>query len=146
MSKASSYEFTAEENTVFRNLAQYMRNVGIFFSLLGIATAAGAVYLLYEGNKILGKLPGEIDTSLLQKASGTVLLFGALCLALGLFTRHAASSFRLVADTEGSDIEHLMSALGALKKLYFILFIIAAIGLAAIVIQIWIPLLLATLA
>lgn len=146
MSQAPNYEFTAEENKTFRNLAQYMRNVGMFFSLLGILAAGGAIYILYEGNRVLEKLPADVDVSILQQAVGTVILFGALCLALGLFTRGAASSFRLVVDTEGDDISHLMNALTALKRLYFILFIIAAIGLAGLVIQLYVPLLLGWLA
>ncbi len=90
------YEFSDEENTVFRQLALRMRVVGIALLTWGIL----------QGPKIL--------------ADGDI---GAIMLSLGLMTSgvwtiRTAHSFRAIHQTQGSDIAHLMSALRSVHKLY----------------------------
>jgi hypothetical protein len=57
-------------------------------------------------------------------------------LLIGIWTLNAGKSFRLVVDTKGHDIPHLMNALNSLRKLYTLMFWILIIGLVFIVIAI----------
>jgi hypothetical protein len=57
-------------------------------------------------------------------------------LLIGIWTLNAGKSFRLVVETKGHDIPHLMSALNSLRKLYTLMFWILIIGLAFMVIAI----------
>jgi hypothetical protein len=57
-------------------------------------------------------------------------------LLIGIWTINAAQSFKLVVETKGRDIPHLMAALTALRKLYTIMFwlLIAALALVLLAI------------
>jgi hypothetical protein len=66
---------------------------------------------------------------------------GAVYLAIGLWTRKAAASFSEIVDTEGSDVDHLMGALGQLLKLYrlqyWMIMIILVVAVLAFVVSIF---------
>jgi len=84
-----------------------------------------------------------VVASVLIGLAGLVALFfapliGALYIILltpqlliGIWTINAANSFKLVVDTRGHDIPHLMNALTSLRKLYTLMFwfLIAALVL-----------------
>jgi hypothetical protein len=57
-------------------------------------------------------------------------------LLIGIWTINAANSFRLVTDTRGHDIPHLMNALTSLKKLYTLMYWLLIIGLICMVLAI----------
>lgn len=93
------YEFDQTQNQLIRDLAQKMRFVSYFLIALG-------VLLVIDGIVSIAK--GEIGGII----TGVVQIF------IGLWTRKAASSFQLIVDTQGSDMENLIGALGELRKLY----------------------------
>jgi hypothetical protein len=64
------------------------------------------------------------------------IITGVVQIIIGVWTNKAASSFKLIVNTQGNDIENLMGALGELRKLYTLQYwllilslIFAALGL-----------------
>jgi hypothetical protein len=62
------------------------------------------------------------------------LIGGILYLCMGVWTRAAARSFQQVVDTQGSDISHLMNALGELLKLYDLLYMVILLVIVILII------------
>ena len=58
--------------------------------------------------------------------SGITIFFGsienlftaAFYIFIGIWTRNAGQAFQSIVDTEGSDMSHLMNAIGNLEKLF----------------------------
>jgi hypothetical protein len=96
----NNYEFSKEQNTLISDLAKKLRFVGIGFVVLGVLQAALAM----------------INTTMFGKLSG--VLGGTLLGSIGIFMMRASGSFKFIVDTEGHDIEHLMTALAALLSMY----------------------------
>lgn len=96
----SNYEFSPEQNTLISNLAKKLRFVGIAFVVLGVLQALLAM----------------VNTTMFGKLTG--ILGGLLLGSLGVFMMRASGSFRYIVETEGHDIEHLMSALDSLLSMY----------------------------
>src|SRR5262245_60017069 len=134
------YEFTQEHNTTIDALAGRMRGVGLFLIVIAILNflfAALVVLVIYRA-----KLPQTYVDAVLNKAGEAAktdvktqlenlppdnhlwgIAIGSavnalLYLLIGVWTRHAGKSFRLIVDTRGNDISLLMSALSALNKMY----------------------------
>lgn len=99
-----SYEFTPEQNTLFSNLAAKLRIVGIAFMVLGVLQS----FLAFVNNGTFGVITG--------------VLGGILFAVIGVLMVNAASSFKLIVDTEGQDISNLMQALSSLLSMYTIQF------------------------
>ena len=57
-------------------------------------------------------------------------------LLIGIWTINAANSFRLIVDTRGHDIPHLMHALTSLRKLYTLMFWLLIITFVLIVVAV----------
>lgn len=98
-----TYEFRGEENRLIGGLAGVMRFVARFQLVVGGVMLVAAVL------------------TALQRSWGVSLALlsqGILQVAVALWVMRAAHSFRQVVDTEGRDIEHLMGALGELKKVF----------------------------
>jgi uncharacterized membrane protein len=109
---SSRYEFSEEDNRIFRQLALRMRVVGVALITWGIL----------QGPPIFRH--GDL---------------GALVLALGLlvtgiWTIRAAHGFRAIDRTQGSDISHLMSALKSVHNLYTLVASVIAVIVVWIVI------------
>ncbi len=116
----NGYEFTAEQNAVIRDLGRKMQGVGIFMIVLGVLSLAGfAVGLLGPRAPNLVWIP-----------------IAAFFLLIGLWTVRAAREFRQVAETEGQDIPHLMTALEELRKFYTLHFWLFVVYLVLIVLTI----------
>lgn len=96
----SNYEFSTEQNTLISDLAKKMNFVGIAFVVLGVLQALLAIV----NATMFGKLTG--------------ILGGMLLGMIGLFMMRASGSFRYIVETEGHDIDHLMSALASLLSMY----------------------------
>ncbi|TAE22018.1 MAG: hypothetical protein EAZ92_16255 [Candidatus Kapaibacterium sp.] len=99
-STGSNYEFSPAQNTLISNLAKRLNFVGIAFIVLGVLQA----FLAMVNTTMFGKLTG--------------ILGGALLGSLGVFMSRASGSFKFIVETEGQDIEHLMSALASLLSMY----------------------------
>lgn len=105
--QTGEYEFGVVHDALFSSLARTMMFVGamlIFFGVLGLCAA------LLE---ILG--PGGSAAIVDGLATG---LQATISLALGIWTRKAAGSFRDIATTEGTDMTHLSFALEGFRKIY----------------------------
>ena len=107
------YEFDEGENAVFSSLASGMKFVGVVLMILGALS-------------ILSALAGNFGAA----------VNGVIYLLIGIWTRSAANSIRAIVDTEGSDIMHLMNAMGHLKKLFNLQKWLLIIGMVGIVLMI----------
>lgn len=111
------YEFNNTQNQLIRELSQKMRFVSYFLIVLG-------ALLILAG--ILSFRLGGLST----------IIQGIVQLIVGIWTAKAATSFQLIVKTQGSDIENLMHALGALRKLYALQYWVFIIALVLVFIGI----------
>ncbi|MEW5860956.1 MAG: hypothetical protein AB1861_26885 [Cyanobacteriota bacterium] len=93
------YEFDQTQNQLIRDLAQKMRFVSYFLIALGVLLVIAGIISIRRG-----EIGGIIN--------------GVVQILIGFWTSKAASSFQRIVDTQGSDMENLMGALGELRKLY----------------------------
>lgn len=114
------YEFNELQNVTLRVLASRMKLVGIFYIAIGGLIAAVGFLVLFF-------LPG---------AGIVYMLLAIPNLVIGIWTSTASSSFRLIVETKGYDIDHLMNALEALRKLYTLQFWMLIISIAFVLLVI----------
>jgi hypothetical protein len=112
------YEFTFAQDEVIRSLAGKMKFVGVFYVL-----ASAIVGLAGLASLFFAPVIGVIYMVLLTPE-----------LLIGIWTINAANSFRLIVDTRGHDIPHLMHALTSLRKLYNLIFWLLIISFVLIVV------------
>lgn len=98
------YEFSTEHNTLFTNLASKLRTVGITFIVLGVLQS----FLALINAGTFGIITGVAG--------------GVLFAVIGVLMVNAASSFKLIVDTEGKDIDNLIQALRSLLSMYTVQF------------------------
>jgi hypothetical protein len=118
--KVQAYEFTPAQDSIIRALSKKMNFVGYFYIVVSALVGLAGLGLLFI-NAFLGLFY-------------MVLLTPELL--IGIWTLTAGKSFRMVVDTKGQDIPHLMNALDSLRKLYTLTFWILIIGLVFMVIAI----------
>jgi len=119
-SQPVGYEFTTTQNESIRVLSRRMTFVGIFYVVASVLIGlAGLVALFFA------PLIGVLYIILLTPQ-----------LLIGIWTINAANSFKLVVDTRGHDIPHLMSALSSLWKLYTLMFWLLIVALVFMVVAI----------
>ncbi|MGD1701754.1 hypothetical protein [Dapis sp. BLCC M229] len=106
------YEFDGSQNELILDLSNKMRFVSYFL-------IAGGILAVIIG--LLGLNPG-------------VIIQAVVDILIGVWTLKAASSFKLIVDTEGNDIVNLMGALGELRKLYRLQYWLLIIALVFLVI------------
>lgn len=111
------YEFSSSQNELITQLAEKMRFVAYFTIGLGVLVAIAGLFTF---------LRGGISN----------IITGVVQIIIGVWTNKSASSFKLIVNTQGNDIENLMGALGELRKLYTLQYwllilslIFAALGL-----------------
>jgi len=92
---SNQYEFSSTQNAAFSSLAGAMKFVGIVMMVLGGLMVASV---------LVGNIAGAIQ--------------GVIQILVGLWTKSAANSIEGIVNTEGNDIDHLMSAVGDLDRLY----------------------------
>lgn len=103
----SEYEFSAEQNTVIRDLAGVMSVAGLVLMALAI------VAILYVGVFVAS-----------AARDPTPMVFAAFCAPMviaGFWVRGAAEPLLKIVDTEGRDITHLMNALSELRRIFALL-------------------------
>jgi len=106
MTDGRGYEFTPDQNAVFRRLAGAMSFVGAAMSVPGVIVAVTAVYLaVVKGPQV-------------AEALGVVL--GVLLLVMAVNLIRAAQHFHRIATTKGHDIENLMVAVAEMTRVYAI--------------------------
>ena len=115
-----TYEFTTVQDDIIRSLSKKMNFVGYFYIVASALVGLAGLGLMFVNAWI-----GLFYMILLTPE-----------LLIGIWTLTAGKSFRLVVDTKGQDIPHLMNALNALRKLYTLTFWILIIGLVFMVLAI----------
>ncbi|HEX8201867.1 MAG TPA: hypothetical protein VF590_15430 [Isosphaeraceae bacterium] len=122
----AQFEFGAAENRVFEDLAAKLRFVGVTTTLIG------GLIGLYGLFGLLATLHRGVAAAPLLVVLGAGLLIGVI----GLWTRRAGVEFRLVAETTGKDITHVMGALENIHRLYVAQYwiLLAALGFFVLVI------------
>ncbi len=119
-SQPHGFEFTPVQSDVIRSLSRRMNFVGTIYLIASIIVGlAGLVALMF---------------SPLVGAFYFLLLIPELL--VGIWTIHAAHSFRQVVDTQGHDIPHLMKALSSLRKLYTLMLWLLIAALAFMILAI----------
>jgi uncharacterized membrane protein len=114
------YEFTSAQDDIIRALAGKMKFVGIFYIVASCFVGlAGLISLFF---------------SPLISAFYLVLLTPELL--IGIWTINAAQSFKLIVETRGRDIPHLIGALTALRKLYTLMFWLLIVALVLVLLAI----------
>lgn len=104
------YEFDGSQNSLIQDLSQKMQFVSYFFMVMGGLTVIGGLFTLFKGGL-------------------SNIITGVIYFVIGLWTGKAASSFKMIVDTEGNDIENLIGALGELRKLYSLQYWLLIIGI-----------------
>lgn len=154
----SQYEFNEDQNRIIGGLATRMSIVGTVTLVAGVllllASGLGVFLSLGKGSSLPANLPAEVVTAMGSATAqlqqfGDLAWYGALAglfealilVALGVFARRAARRFRLVVDTRGDDITHLMGALDAQRRLFGVvatlLVLAVLIGVANTGFQLW---------
>jgi hypothetical protein len=103
------YEFTPAQDEVIGSMARWTGIFSWFALISGTVLALFGVLQLPEGA--------------LNIIGGSVYLF------IGMWFRGAAKSLRMVVDTEGDDIAHLMSALENLRSAFMAMVVILGVGI-----------------
>jgi hypothetical protein len=115
------FEFKAEHNPKFARLGTLMQLVGgVDLAMTVVAAAAFLVTVI--------ALPAFSPVLLLYIVPVVVPA------AVGVWTIRAGTRFSLIATTRGSDVGHLMTAIGELTKLYLLQVVSFVLGIAAAVI------------
>ena len=124
MNTAAGYEFTEQENEVFRGLVSGMKRAG------GAIAGGSSILLAYQ-------LAQHFNVSLSKAGSVSGLYyldFGIWCLlsCVGILVAallvKATSGFHAVIHTQGDDIKHLMSGLEKLRSIVNLIFVTALFG------------------
>ncbi len=103
-----NYEFTDEQNGMLTVLSRRMKYVGLLQIFLGVLIGCFCALTIVH-QPLLGI---------------SYLLQTLLAATFGVWTNSASYSFKLIVDTTGRDIDHLMNAVGELRKLYNLQFIL----------------------
>lgn len=105
-STAREFEFGSAENEVFTSLAASMRFVSGGSVALAAVLLLSAVALAASGG--VRALPFALG----QSVAAAVLII------TGLWLRAASRSVDAIVRTEGSDVSHLMTAMGGLARMF----------------------------
>ena len=118
------YEFNEAQNRVIQGLSEKMKFVSIFLIVVGLLQVVGGI------------LPAVLSQSV-DAIGFESIIGGFIYILIGVWGAGAANSFRQVVDTEGNDIDHMMSALGDLKKAatitYWLLIIFIVLLVAGVI-------------
>ena len=100
---SDKYEFNDDENDVIRKLLRTMH------SSSRLMAGFGSVFLLSGGWKAMHH--SWLD-------GGDSLIIAAILYGVYFFTRSISVKLQAIIDTEGSDIQHLLSVISDVTKLY----------------------------
>lgn len=122
------YEFDQSQNWLIHELAEKMRFVSYFLIALGVLFILLGITSLKTGD--FGSAGSAVQ--------------GILQIVVGIWTKQAATSFQLIVNTQGGDIQNLMGALGELRKLYTLQYWIFLIAVVLVIIAIVLTLIIGT--
>lgn len=110
-----AYEFTEGQNAVIGKTASRTRIWGTLTLMGGVITLLIGLLAALTSSQSFGAIAGIV-----------YLLLAAIPIYLGVQFRNAGSALKSVVQTEGSDIEHLMVALGSLSQAFLVQLVAAA--------------------
>jgi hypothetical protein len=120
---SDEYEFTTYENSVLLTLAGRMKIVGVVSVVFALVQTLAAVVLVrFDGGAGLLR---SIVLALLSSILGAMLLA-------------SAKEFRAIATTEGSDLAHLMTALGRLSQFFLVQAGLIVVGLGVMALALFV--------
>ncbi len=117
-SLATGYEFTSAQDLIIRTTGSRARTWGILTLISGGLTALAGVLAVFTAESF-----GVI-------AAIIYALLAAIPIFVGLNFLRAGKALGSVVTTQGSDIDHLMEAMGSLGKALFIQIVSALIWVA----------------
>lgn len=103
------YEFNEQENESLSSLATLMR---LFAQSLFLVGAMQAVYVCVSAQEVLSQSPTMVPTL------AATLVAGLVCMGVALFLKQAAERFDAIVETEGNDVDHLMTAFTKLQNFF----------------------------
>lgn len=130
--RTDNYEFNEAENEVIGKLSNRMYWVAIVFLIFGGIK-------IFEGLQSLLLDLKLTDTLLRDMVQHFVL--SIMYVIMGILTLSVSQSFKLVVNTEGSDIENMMNAVRSLTKLQTVALILVTLTTLS-TLAVWIPFLL----
>jgi hypothetical protein len=114
----AGYEFSPDQERTIASVGSSMRLVGIVLLFAGVL---------------------QIGAALIAVASGNAVSFavqGIIAFILGTFTLQAGTSFQDIVTTKGRNIDYLMEALIALRKLYRVQVCLLIISLVVVALSV----------
>ena len=121
------YEFNNSENRIIRKLSQAMRYLSVAFIALGLAYILSGALFAWRTKSFLP----FINSSFL----------GFIAVLFGCWTGEAATDFKSIVETHGSDIDSLLHALKELRKLFSLQFGLTLLMLVTVIASAIAPLL-----
>jgi hypothetical protein len=118
--KGDEFEFADSHNLVFDGLAKAAMIVAVVEIVLAVASAVPGVMALIV-----------LNTPIVLKAFIQVLVFGVM----GLWTLGASKHVKLIVSTEGNDVDHLMTAMSSLRKLFLMQSVVFLVMLVTVALE-----------
>lgn len=118
----NSYEFSGSQNELIQDLSKKMVFVSYFLIVAGVLNIIIGALAIFRGGGSEGLSAGL-----------STIIQGVVTIVIGKWTLNAGSAFKAIVNTQGTDVENLMGALGELRKLYTLQFWVLIIALVFIV-------------
>lgn len=120
---AAGYEFTAEQNEIFKGLVRNMMRSGIVIAM------ASLILFAYHMVDHFGISLGGTPSSAIYYVDLTLwcLISVVGVIVAGLLVR-ATAAFTAVIHTQGNDVDHLMQGLARLRGVLQLVFSAATVG------------------
>lgn len=109
----ANFEFTQEQDSVFLQLVNSMRAFGAISIVIGCLVTYSGVALILDGSSSLVTI---------ARAGQGIAAF-----LVGFIWWSSASRFRAIADTQGNDIDHLISGIKTLSSGFLLIMLFAFI-------------------
>lgn len=123
-SPPSTYEFSAPENVLIRQLVDAMRFVAAAsLALGGLVLILGLASVLTQGRAVLGPALGNFAQCL-------------VFVLIGVWLQRAVEAFTKVTETTGNDITHLLHAISELTRVFSLQRTVFVLALLATVLSI----------
>ena len=133
------YEFSADENMTLNHLSGALMKLGVMVLMAGILFVAYLIVSFIDPPSLMAV--SETGHSILSAADYAVwIAISLLVIYLSIMTIRLAGPIRLIANTAGKDISHLMEFIGSLITMARISFasliVVCALILASLIMTI----------
>jgi hypothetical protein len=119
----ATYEFTADQNDVFKGLVRNMKRSGIMVAI------ASVILFAYHMVDHFGISLGNQPTAAVYYVDLTLwCLLSVVGVVVAVLLIRATGAFAAVIHTEGNDIEHLMRGLTGLRDILRLLLLASTAG------------------